>query len=292
MSRRGWFLFISLSIIWGLPYLLIKISVEEMSPFFVVFGRVALAAVIMLPYAYFTGQLRGIGEHWKWILLFAIVEMTFPFGAITIAEQTISSSLAGLLVAAVPLVGAMLAWRLGLDDRITKGRLVGLLIGIAGVAALVGLDVRGGDLFSVALVAITVIGYAIGPIIVAEKLSDAPSGGVIALSVTINAVIYAPLAVAFRPTETVSGGAWLSLGLLGLICTAIAFIVFFALVAEVGPARTTVITYLNPAVAVVLGVLILSEPVTLGILIGFPLVILGSFFATRKGNPIEDQAHA
>jgi drug/metabolite transporter (DMT)-like permease len=197
--------------------------------------------------------------------------------------------MAGLLIAAVPIVSAIFAWRLGIDDRITGNRVLGLAIGIVGVASLVGLDVTGSELISVALIAITVVGYALGPIIVSQKLSQAPALAVIAMAMVINSVIYAPFAFISRPTESVPMNVWLSVAVLGAVCTALTFILFFSLVAEVGPARTTVITYINPAVAVILGILVLSEPITLGLIIGFPLILLGSFLATRKGPAFESE---
>ena len=292
MSRRGWALFISLGLIWGLPYLLIKVGVESLSPFVVVFARVLIGAAIMLPIAFFTGQLRKLKGHWRWVFIFAIVEMTFTFLALTWAEQRISSSLAALLISTVPLTAAIIARAMGLDSRLSGMRLVGLGVGFAGVAALVGLDVSGGDFLSVAAISITVLGYALGPIIVDRKLSSAPSVAVIAASLTINALIYAPFAWLTWPTEPVPAIAWWSIVALGAVCTAGAFIIFFALIAEVGPARTTVITYVNPGVAVILGVLILGEPLTPGIVIGFPLVLAGSFLATRRAPTMESEPHA
>ncbi len=292
MSRRGWALFISLGVIWGLPYLLIKVGVESLSPFVVVFARVFIGAAILLPIAFFTGQLSKLKGHWRWVFIFAIVEMTFTFLALTWAEQRISSSLAALLISTVPLTAAIIARAMGLDSRLSGMRLVGLGVGFAGVAALVGLDVSGGDLLSVAAISITVLGYALGPIIVDRKLSSAPSVAVIAASLTINALIYAPFAWLTWPTEPVPAIAWWSIVALGAVCTAGAFIIFFALIAEVGPARTTVITYVNPGVAVILGVLILGEPLTPGIVIGFPLVLAGSFLATRRAPTMESEPHA
>lgn len=292
MSRRGWALFISLGLIWGLPYLLIKVGVESLSPFVVVFARLFIGAAIMLPIAYFTGQLRKLKGHWRWVFIFAIVEMTFTFLALTWAEQRISSSLAALLISTVPLTAAIIARAMGLDSRLSGMRLVGLGVGFAGVAALVGLDVSGGDLLSVAAISVTVLGYALGPIIVDRKLSSAPSVAVIAASLTINALIYAPFAWLTWPTEPVPAIAWWSIVALGAVCTAGAFIIFFALIAEAGPARTTVITYVNPGVAVILGVLILGEPLTTGIVIGFPLVLAGSFLATRRAPTMESEPHA
>jgi len=284
-------LFIAMGIIWGLPYLLIKVGVEHLSPFVVIFVRVALSAVVLLPIAIGRGQLKELRGHWRWVVAFALVEMTFTFLALTWAEERITSSLAGLLIAAVPLVAAVIAWRLGMDDRLRGMRLVGLGVGIVGVGALVGLDVSAGTWLAIAAVGITILGYAIGPIIVARHLSDVPSLAVIAMALTINTVIYAPFAAVTWPTEPVPSTAWWSVVALGLICTAVAFLLFFQLIAEVGPARTTVITYINPAVAVLLGVAVLSEPITTGILIGFPLVLLGSWLATRRGPVIEQEPH-
>ena len=281
MSRRGWLLFGSLGLIWGVPYLFIKIAVEQVSPAVVVVGRGLLAAIALLPFAVSRGMLRSLLPHWHWVVLFAVVEMGVPFAMLGYAEQRISSSLAGLLVAAVPLIGAVLARLLRLDDRLAPLRLLGLLVGIAGVAALVGLDVRG-DLLSVAAVGVTATGYAIGPILVSTRLAGLPSIGVTAVALALNAVVYAPFAWWSRPTHAVDVQVWVAIALLGLLCSAVAFLIFFPLVAEVGPASATVITYVNPAVAVTLGIAVRGEPVTTGLLVGFPLVLLGSFLATRR----------
>jgi len=289
MTKRGAILFLSLGLIWGLPYLLIKVSVEYLSPEVIIFLRVLLAAMILMPVVIKRGYLRQLKGHWKWVFVFAIVEITFPFGALTFAELRLSSSMTGLLIAAVPIVSAIFAWRLGIDDRITGMRVAGLAVGILGVASLVGFDLTGGELLSASLLIITVIGYALGPIIVSQKLSTAPALAAIAMATAINTIIYAPFAFISRPTETVPLHVWLAVAVLGAICTALAFILFFSLVAEVGPARTTVITYINPAVAVILGVIVLSEPITLGLVVGFPLILIGSFLATRKGPAFESE---
>ncbi len=286
VTRRGWLLFGTLSVIWGTPYLFIKIAVEELHPAYVVCTRVAIAAALLLPVAAVRGQLRPTLARWRWVTAFAVVEIAVPFGCLGFAETRITSSLTGLLVAAVPLMGALLAWGLGLDDRLDGRRLAGLLVGLAGVVALVGVDVRGGDLLAVLAVLVTAFGYALGPIIVAARLSDVPSLAVTAVALALNAIWYAPFAWLARPddVQAVPASAWVSITYLGLVASALAFLVFFALVAEVGPARTTVITYLNPAVAVALGVAVLDEPVTAGILLGFPLVLLGSWLATRRSR--------
>jgi len=292
VTRRGWFLFLFMGIIWGLPYMLIKVAVEDLPTPVVVFSRVALATAILLPIAIATGALKRLRGHWRWVAAFAVAEMTLPWWALTWAEQYITSSMAGLFIATVPLVTALIARRMGLDDRLTGSRLAGMGIGLLGVVALVGLDVSGSSLLAVAVLLVTVVGYALGPIIIDKKLRDVPGLAVIAASLAINAVVYAPFAALTWPSEPVPPNAIWSVAILGSLCTAIAFLGFFALIKEVGPSRSTLITYINPAVAVILGILVLSEPLTLGLAIGFPLVLLGSWLATRRAPALESEPHA
>ena len=292
MTARGWLLFALLSVLWGIPYLFIKIAVETLSPGMVVWVRVALGALILLPIVLARGDIKRLSRtDWVWIVVFAVVEIALPFGALTYAEIRLSSSTTAILIAAVPIVAAVIGWRIGIDDRVTKVRAIGLAVGIVGVVTLVGIDIRGDDLLSVAALSITIIGYALGPIIVAVKLSKAPALTVITMALLINAFLYAPLAWLTRPTGTVPAEAWWSVVALGIFCTALAFITFFALIAEAGPSRTTVITFIAPAVALALGVAILSEPITWGIVVGFPLVVAGSYLATRQAPAIEAEPH-
>ena len=296
MTRRGLVLFISLSIIWGTPYLFIRVAVESVEPSVLVALRVGLAALLLLPIAAARGEFRGIRPYLPWIALFGVVEITGPFLMLGYAETQLSSSTTALLIAAVPIVAAVLARSLGLDQRLGPVRIAGLALGVAGVAVLVGLDIPKDHFWAVAAAAVTVVGYAFGPIVISTRLSGAPSLAVITLALSFNAIIYAPIAWIQRPTAPVPATAWWSIVTLGVLCTAIAFLIFFALVNEVGPSRMTVITFLNPAVAVLLGVVILSEPITLGLVLGFPLVLLGSYLATRPDrNPaasLEDSPHA
>jgi drug/metabolite transporter (DMT)-like permease len=285
-------LFVALGLIWGLPYLLIKVAVESVEPTFIVFARVALGAAVLVPIVLAKGQLTLLKGYWPWVVAFAVVEITFTFLALTWAEQRISSSLAALLIAAVPIVGVILARWFGLDAHITRKRILGLAVGFVGVGALVGFDVTGGTVLSVAAVSITVLGYSLGPIIVEKRLHDVPSLPVIAMALLINTVIYAPLGWMTRPTHPVPVNVWLAVAVLGILCTALAFVMLFALIGEVGAPRAQVITYINPAVAVVLGVIVLHEPVTMGIAIGFPLVLAGSWLATRSGPVVEAEPHA
>lgn len=292
MTARGWALFIALSVLWGIPYLFIKIAVESLSPAMVVWIRVALGAAILLPIVFARRDIKRLNlTDWSWIMIFAVVEIALPFGALSYAEIRLSSSTTAILIAAVPIVAAVIGWRIGIDDRITKSRALGLAIGVIGVATLVGIDIRGDDWISVAALGITIVGYSLGPIIVATKLSRAPALTVITMALFINVLIYAPLAWVTRPTAPVPAEAWWSVVILGVFCTALAFITFFALIAEAGPSRTTVITFIAPAFALVLGVAVLSEPITWGIVVGFPLVIVGSYLATRRAPSIEAEPH-
>jgi len=292
VTRRGWFLFLFMGIIWGLPYLLIKVAVGDLPTAVVVFSRVALASVILLPIALATGQFKQLRGHWRWVLAFAVAEMTLPWWALTWAEQHITSSMAGLFIATVPLVTALIARRMGLDDRLTGSRLAGMGIGLVGVVALVGLDVSGSSLLAVAVLLVTVVGYSCGPIMIDKKLNNVPGLAVISAALAINAIVYAPFAALTWPREPIPTDAVWAVVILGSLCTAIAFLGFFALVKEVGPSRSTLITYINPAVAVILGIWVLSEPLTLGLAIGFPLVLLGSWLATRRAPALESEPHA
>lgn len=299
MSRKGLALFIALSIIWGTPYLFIRVAVQYVEPSVLVALRVGIAALLLLPIAAWRGDLRGLRPYLPWIAVFAVVEITGPFLLLGYTETVLTSSTTALLIAAVPIVAAIIARLLGLDRRLGGIRIVGLAVGFSGVAVLVGLDVPRDQAWAVVAAAFTVLGYALGPVVISTRLSEAPGLGVIVLALAGNALVYAPIAWVQRPTSPVPASAWWSIIVLGVLCTAVAFLIFFALVREVGPSRMTVITFLNPAVAVLLGVLVLSEPVTLGLVLGFPLVLLGSYLATRPdGAPrrarshVEDVPHA
>lgn len=284
MSRRGWLLFSALCVIWGVPYLLIRVAVIEIDPLLVAFGRVLIGGLILLPVALKQKALMPVLRRWPLLLLYTLVEISGPWLLLGHAETKLNSSTAGLLIAVVPLMASLILW-ITKQDTFTTRRVIGLVIGFGGVAALVGLDIHFDDLIAVGAIALTAIGYSIGPLIIARKFKDLPTNGVITASLLLAALIYAPFVGFLWPTNPVSGEAiWSVIGL-GVLCTATAFTLFFALIAEAGPARATVITYVNPAVAIILGVLILSEPFTVGTAIGFPLVILGSILATSRNKP-------
>ncbi|MEU6831879.1 DMT family transporter [Nocardia beijingensis] len=282
MTRRGWALFLAMGVIWGVPYAMIRVAVVDLDPIVVAFGRTLIGGSLLLPVALYAGALAPVLRRWRPLLLYTLVEITGPWLLIGYAETTLHSSTVGLLIAAVPLIAVVIVTVLG-HDRFDARRVAGLLVGFAGVAALVGLDVDLGNPAAIAAIGLTTVGYAVGPIVINRALADLPPLGVVTASLLLAAVIYAPFAGWLRPSHLTADAAWSVLGL-AVVCTAVAFLFFFALIAEVGPARATVITYINPAVAILLGVTALDEPLTAGMAIGFPLVILGSVLGTARGR--------
>jgi drug/metabolite transporter (DMT)-like permease len=281
VSRRGWLLFAAMGLIWGIPYLLIKVAVGGVAPPVLVLARVTVGAAILLPIAIRRRELAVLRPCWRWLAIFAVVEIITPWLLLTDAETKLSSSLSGLLVAAVPIIAAAAARLTGSRDRLSPGRWAGLLVGLGGVALLLGPGTPHGDTFSVAEVLGVAVCYAIGPLIASRKLSQLPPLGMTAACLAFAAIVYAPLAALTWPSAVPAAKVFASIAGLAVICTAIAFIGFFALIAEVGPARATVITYVNPAVAVALGALVLSERITLAMAGAFVLILGGSVLATR-----------
>jgi drug/metabolite transporter (DMT)-like permease len=280
MSKRGWTLFLALGLLWGMPYLLIRIAVLEIDPLVVAGARTLLGALLLLPVALHRNALLPAFRKWKWLLAFTLIEISVPWVLLGHAETRLNSSTAGLLIAVVPLFAALFVTRLG-HERLEPRRIWGLAVGFGGVALLVGLDIHFADWLAVGATIIVSLCYAIGPIIIDRKLNDVPAIGVITASLILATLIYAPFAPFLWPEQFSAPAAWSVVGL-GVLCTAAAFLVFFALIAEVGPARATVITYVNPAVAIALGALVLNEPITWGMAIGFPLVIAGSILGTMR----------
>ncbi len=289
VSRKGWLLFISLCVIWGIPYLFIRVAVRELPPPALVFLRTAPAALLLLPFALRGGELRRVLRSWRWVLLYTALELCVPWLLLAHAEERISSSLAGLLIATVPLIGAVAYRAFGVADHFGARRLTGLFVGFAGVAALVGLDISHSDVLGIAETVIVAFCYAMGPLVISRRLSHLPAIGVITASLVVTAVGYAPAGLLTMPAS-LSADTIGSVAVLSVVCTVLAFLLFFALIREVGPSRTTVITYVNPLVAVLLGVALLGEDFTLGIAIGMPLILAGSVLATSRTRPPGDEA--
>ncbi|HVJ95493.1 MAG TPA: EamA family transporter [Acidimicrobiia bacterium] len=284
MTRRDWTLFAAMSVIWGMPYLFIKVAVEDVEPAVVVFGRTALAGVVLLAIAAPRGQIRPVFRHWRPVLAFAAIEMIIPWLMLSHAEVHLPSGLTGLLVACVPLAAVLVAYLLGDHHALRPVRLAGIAVGLSGVALLVGGDLNsdsGVPWLSVGQVMVVCVCYAVGPFIVARRLADVPSLGVVALSLCVAAVVVAPLAWLDRPDAVPPADALWSIVGLALICSALAFIVFFALIEAIGPDRATLITFVNPAVAVLLGAVFLDEAITAATVGGFVLVLAGCWLATR-----------
>lgn len=285
MSARGWALFASQAVIWGIPYLFIKIAVDELSPGFVAWSRVALAAAILLPLAWRSGALRGLPL--RWLVAFAIAEITVPFPLIAFGEEHLSSSLTAILIAAVPLMVAFLAIRFDHTERPSRSRFAGMLVGLTGVVALVGIDVAGTpiELLGALAILVATVGYAAGPMLVKRHFAEADPIGPVAAALGIATVLLAPAALAGLPTAAPSAEASASIVVLGLVCTAVAFLLFFRLITEVGPSRASIITYVNPVVALALGVAVLGESITAGTVVGLLLILAGSWLATDGRLP-------
>ena len=284
MSRKGIVLFASMCVIWGVPYLMIRVAVRELTPATLVFWRTAIAALLLMPLAMLRGHIRPLLAHWRAFVAYTVIEVTIPWLFLARAELRISSSLAALLIAAVPLVGATVVTVSGSHEWKGGRQLGGLAVGMAGVAAIVGVDVHSTGVVPILEMAIVVVCYAIGPLILTRWLASAPALGVVAASLALSALIYVPFAIVQWPSSTPSAHVLESVLGLALLCTALAFLVFFALIAEVGPVRATVITYVNPAVAAVFGVAVLGEHLTVGMILGFLLVLAGAFLATGRSS--------
>jgi len=270
VTRRGLILFAALGIAWGIPYLFIKVAVGELEPAMVVLARSALAALLLMPLAFFRREVWQVVRRWKPMAAYTLVEIVLPWYFLSSAEQRLPSSTAGLIM--------------GRPERLTRVNWLGIVLGMLGVAALVGLDIAGSDLIAVAEMGIVVVGYALGPAILARWMSDLPGVGVVAVSLAATALVYVPfvLLTGAWPTAMPSPSVILSIVVLAVICSALAFLLMVALIAEIGPVKATAITYVNPAVAILAGVLVLGERITVWTIVGFVLVLCGSYLVTAR----------
>ena len=298
MSRRGAILFAAMGVIWGIPYLLIKVADSGVSVPVLVWTRVTVGALILVPVALAQGAWRPEGRallrrYWPWVLSYALIEIIAPWALLSTAEHRLSSSTSGLLIASVPAIGALLAWFLG-RERLSRVRAAGLALGFAGVALLAAPNAGRGDLLADAEVLLVAVCYAAGPMIANRKLVGVPSIAANATCLVIAAVVYTPAAVLTWPHTVPSARVLASLAALGAVCTAAGLVGYFMLIAEIGAARATVVTYLNPAVAVALGAGILGEQLTPAIGVAFALILAGSVLATRgparTGAPADERS--
>jgi drug/metabolite transporter (DMT)-like permease len=288
MSARAWLLFAAVSLVWGIPYLLIKVAIEGgMPPVSIASLRVALAAVVLLVLARRGGSLGSLRGRWRWLAIFGVVEIAVPFPMISAGETKIESSTAAIVIATAPLVAALLALRFEPEERLTGVRLLGLLVGLVGVAALVGVHVQagGGELLGVAAVFVAANCYAVGAMILKRHLGDLDPVATMGASLALAAVLLAPPVAIGMPGASPSGGALAAVVVLGLVCTAAALVLMAMLVEEAGPGRALVVTYVNPVVAVVLGIVFLGENPGTGAFAGLLLVLVGSWISTEGRLP-------
>lgn len=283
IGRDGWALFAAMGLIWGVPYLLIKVAVAYVSPPLVVFGRTAVAAGPLLFIAARRAELRPALAAWRWVLAFAVMEMAIPWILLTDAERHLPSGLTGLMLACVPMIGAVVAFFLGDRLSLRPVRLAGIALGLGGVAFLVAGDIAStAPWFSIAEVLVVCVGYATAPFVAVRKLSNVPDLGVVGLSLAFVATVYAVPAAMAWPASPPPGKVWAAIIGLGVVCTLVAFVVFFRLIATIGPTRATLITFVNPAVAVAVGAVLLDERISMTTMVAFVLIMCGCWLATRQ----------
>lgn len=288
MTARGWALFAAVAVIWGVPYFFIKVALDaDVPPVFLAWSRIALAVVVMLPLALHRGALHGLRERRGAIVAYAACEIAIPFTLIAVGEQHVASSLAAILIASMPLMVAVLSVRLTPHDRPGIARVIGLVVGLAGVVALLGVDVAGqpDELLGAGLILVATVSYAIAPFVVERHLADLDPLGPVTASLGLAAIVLAPLAFLAPPDGIPGGDAIGAIVMLGVVCTAGGLVLFFRLITEAGPGRASVITYINPVVAVLLGVLVLDEHLSLGALGGLVLILVGSWLSTVRSGP-------
>ncbi len=288
MTARAWAGFATMSVLWGIPYLFIKVAVDDgLSPAFVAWSRVVLAAAVLLVLARRAGALGSLKGRGRWLAAYAFLEISIPFPLIAAGERHVDSSLAAIIIASVPLLVAVLAVRFDRAERATGSRLAGLLVGFTGVVVLVGIDVAGrsDELLGAGFILIASLGYAAGPMVLRRHLSDLDQRAVMAVSLAIAAVVLTPVTVIALPTEAPSADATLSIVVLGLLCTAAAVVVVGRQIAEIGPGRALVITYVNPVVALALGMAVLGERPGAGAIVGLLLILAGSWLSTDGRLP-------
>jgi drug/metabolite transporter (DMT)-like permease len=284
MTRKSWIQFAFVGLLWGIPYLLMKVAVADIPPPLIVAGRTFIGAMILIPISVRQGSFMNAVRGIKYVLPYAFLEMVGPWILITNAEKEISSGLAGLLIATVPIFATIFTSLRGDHTVWQPKRIFGLVVGFIGIVALVGIESITGSSNpkAIAMCILAALMYAYAVLMVTSNLPDVEGVAINGLAMAITSVFYMPIAIAMWPTNAVSLNAVAALVALGVFSTAIAFMLFFTVIKEIGAARGSLTTYVNTAVAVVLGIFVLGEPITLGIIVGLPLVLLGSYLASRK----------
>jgi drug/metabolite transporter (DMT)-like permease len=285
VSRKSLFYFLLVGFLWGIPYLLMKVAVEEIPPSAIVAGRTLIGAAILIPVALYRKTFKGAVLGFKYVAFYALLEMIGPWILISTAQKKIDSGLAGLLISTVPIFAAIITSLRGDHSVWQFKRMFGIVVGFIGLIAVVGIESFSGNSHpaSIAMMILAAMGYSYAIIMVTTNLPLVDGIAINGLAMAITSIFWAPLAIAQWPAQ-VSLKPAMSLIALGVLCTALAFLIFFKLLAEIGPARGSLVTYLNTSVAVVLGVIVLDEPITTGLIVGLPLVLIGSYLASKKSE--------
>jgi drug/metabolite transporter (DMT)-like permease len=285
VTRKSLFYFLLVGFLWGIPYLLMKVAVEEIPPSAIVAGRTLIGAAILIPVALYRKTFKGAVLGFKFVAFYALLEMIGPWILISTAQKKIDSGLAGLLISTVPIFAAIITSLRGDHSVWQLKRMFGIVVGFIGLIAVVGIESFSGNSHpaSIAMMILAAMGYSYAIIMVTTNLPLVDGIAINGLAMAITSIFWAPLAIAQWPAQ-VSLKPALSLIALGVLCTALAFLIFFKLLAEIGPARGSLVTYLNTSVAVVLGVIVLDEPITIGLIVGLPLVLIGSYLASKKSE--------
>jgi drug/metabolite transporter (DMT)-like permease len=288
MTRRAWLAFAAVSVLWGIPYLFIKYAEQGgLTPSTIAWGRVTLAATILLAFAWRGHSLAALRGRWRWLTAYAFFEVCIPFPMIAVGEQHVASSLTAIIIASVPLIGTVLALRFDHSERPTPVRALGLATGFVGVIALVGIDIagRGDELLGAGAILLAAVGYAIGPMILKQKLAGLDPPTLMGGGLAVAAVLLTPVAALDLPGQMPTVGGFGALLVLALLCTALAFVIMTVLIREAGTSRAMVITYVNPVIALALGVILLSEKPGAGAIIGLILILAGSWLSTTGRIP-------
>jgi drug/metabolite transporter (DMT)-like permease len=285
VSRKSLFYFLLVGFLWGIPYLLMKVAVEEIPPSAIVAGRTLIGAAILIPVALYRKTFKGAVLGFKYVAFYALLEMIGPWILISTAQKKIDSGLAGLLISTVPIFAAIITSLRGDHSVWQFKRMFGIVVGFIGLIAVVGIESFSGNSHpaSIAMMILAAMGYSYAIIMVTTNLPLVDGIAINGLAMAITSIFWAPLAIAQWPAQVTLKPA-LSLIALGVLCTALAFLIFFKLLVEIGPARGSLVTYLNTSVAVVLGVIVLDEPITIGLIVGLPLVLIGSYLASKKSE--------
>jgi drug/metabolite transporter (DMT)-like permease len=273
--------------VWGASYMFIKVALDDFSEGAIVCIRTALGAAVLLTLAVRWGALAPLRACWHWLVPIALVQVAVPFLLITFGEDRVDSQLAGILVSSAPIFTALLAMRFDQAERSRGWAGVGILVGMLGVIALFGLDLSGsGDqVLGGLMVLLAGCCYAIGAMLIKHKLSGVPPVAVAGGNMAIAALVTLPLFLATLPDHAPSLKAVGSLVALGAAGTGFAFLWFYTLIAEIGPARASVIAYISPGFSVVYGVTLLGEPFTAGAVVGLGLILAGSWLAVQGRLP-------